>query len=140
LGVLGPAIDKIWPDKADALAAETEKEGFKTKLQLAVIQQALQEKSLLFQDTEGARKVAIAELTAKQVPSWARGIQVMGRPFALYATVSMYIWAKIGPLVGQLLGREVPAISLSQPDYYLIGTVFCFLFGARTLEKLKGRA
>lgn len=140
LKALGGAIDKVWPDKSDVIAAETDKEGFKTQIQLAVIQQAIQEKSQLFQDTEGARKLAAAELAAKQVPRWARGFQVMGRPFALYSTVSMYIWVKLAPLAAKLLGREVPTIELTDMDYYLIGTVFVFLFGARTVEKIKGKA
>jgi hypothetical protein len=140
LSTVTTAVDKIWPDKGDALAANVEREKFKSDLQLAVIQQALTEKQMLFQDTEGARQLAKAELAAQQVPSWARGFQVMGRPFALYLTVSMYAWTKLGPLVGNLLGVQVPPIELTTQDYYLIGTVFVFLFGARSLEKIKGKA
>lgn len=140
LNTVNMAVDKIWPDKGEALAAQIEREKFKSELQLAVIRQALTKQQMLFQDTEGARELAKAELTAQQVPGWARGFQVMGRPFALYTTVGMYAWTKLGPLAGNLLGVDVPQIDLNTQDYYLIGTVFVFLFGARTLEKLKGRA
>lgn len=120
---------KIWPDK-------TEKEKNQTAIKLALMENAMSENKLLFQDTENARLLAEKEVLAQNVPKWARAIQVLGRPFALYSTVGMYVWVKIAPM----LPWDIPVIELSQYDYYLIGTVFVFLFGARTIEKIKGRS
>jgi len=125
LGIAGKAIDKIWPDAST-------KEQAKSDFQIALLKQAMDENSLLFQDTEGARAAYIEELRAANTPSWARAIQVLGRQFALYATVSLYVWSKISVTL------KLPAIPLNDRDYYLIGVVFVFLFGARTIEKLRG--
>jgi len=126
LKIGGGIIDKIWPD------ANT-KEQAKTQFNTLLIEQAMTEQKLLFQDTEGAREMYKAELAAANVPAWARAIQVLGRPFTLYATVIMYIYSKVSIHLG------LPLIVLSDMDYYLIGSVFVSLFGARTIEKMKGK-
>lgn len=127
LDLVSSGIDKIWPN------ADT-KEKAKIEMQSLIMQQAMKENRLLFEDSESARKVFIEELKAQGVPKWARAFQVLGRPFALYSTVGMYIYSKISVQFGW------PVIILNERDYYLIGTVFVFLFGARTIEKIKGKA
>lgn len=121
------AIDKIWPD------ANT-KEKAKAEMKMLMLQQAMEEKRLLFQDTDSARKLFEMELRAQNTPSWARAIQVLGRQFALYSTVALYVYSKIS------VQFHLPPISLNDRDYYLIGTVFIFLFGARSVEKILGKA
>lgn len=128
LNAVETAVDKIWPDA-------NEKEKNKTALKMALMENALTENKLLFQDTDSARKLAEKEMAAANVPSWARAIQVLGRPFALYSTVSMYVWVKVAPM----LPWDLPTITLTERDYWLIGSVFVFLFGARSVEKITGR-
>jgi len=134
LDLIGKGVDKIWPDADAKQRLDIDKQQLVNSLQISMIKLAMDEKKLLFKDTDSARKAYEAELEAANVPSWARAIQVLGRPFALYSTVGMYVWAKLAPIFGW------PEVFLSDPDYYLIGTVFVFLFGARTLEKLKGKS
>jgi hypothetical protein len=125
--LVGGAIDKIWPD------ADT-KEKAKSQIQLLMIQQAMQGKQLMFQDTDSARELYKAELAAAQVPRWTRAFQVLARPFTMYSCVGMYVWVKLAPLF------DMPTIAMTERDYYLLGAIFVFLFGARTLEKMKGKA
>lgn len=127
LDLVGSAVDKIWPD------AET-KEQAKMQMQALIMQQAMQSEQLLFQDTEGARELFKAELDAKKAPALARFFQVMARPFCMYSCITMYVWNKISPLLGG------PTIPLDEKDYWLIGSVFVFLFGARSFEKVRGKA
>jgi len=134
LDLAGKAVDKIWPDANQKSKLEIDKAQLQATLQVEMIKLAMDEKKLLFQDTDSARDAYTEELKAQNVPAFARAIQVLGRPFALYATVGMYVYSKLSPVFGG------PEIALSDPDYYLIGTVFVFLFGARTLEKLKGKS
>lgn len=129
------AIDKIWPDKDTVEKA-------KADVKTAIITQAMQERKLLFEDTKGARQLFEQELRAQNTPKWARAIQVLGRQFALYGTVSLYIYSKISVHIGFIFNLwrdvpiELPTITLNERDYWLIGTVFIFLFGARSVEKL----
>ena len=126
IALVNNGIDKIWPDAGT-------KEQAKVQMQGLIMSQAMEKKRLLFQDTEGARKAFIEELRAQNVPKWARAIQVLGRQFTLYATVAMYIYSKIS------IQFNLPPIDLNERDYWLVGTVFVFLFGARTLEKMLGK-
>ena len=123
LGLVDTALDKIFPDAGD-----------KEKAKMAILQQALEEQKLVFGDIENARELYKAELDAQSTPSWARALQVCARPLATYALVGMYVYVKLAPLWG------LPAIGLNDSDYYLIGSVFIFLFGARSVEKLRGKA
>jgi len=138
MDLVGNAIDKIFPD-------QTKRHELKAKIQSKILEQAVKEKSLLFGDLKSARDVYIAELKAKNVPEFARFVQVLARPFTTYAMVMMYLWVKLLPILaylGQLVtGRVVtlPTLELTQSDYWLIGSVFIFLFGARSFEKLKGK-
>ena len=138
-GLVDTALEKILPD-------QTKKHELKAQIQQAILTQAIQEKSLLFGDLKSARDVYIEELRAKNVPKFARMIQVLARPFTTYAMVMMYLWVKLLPIVAWFVqivsGREValPTIALGQSDYWLIGSVFIFLFGARSFEKMKGKA
>lgn len=127
IDLIETGIDKIWPD------ADT-KEQAKAQITTAVMQKAMEEKKLLFADTDSARKLFEAELKVQNTPKWARAIQVLGRQFALYSTVSLYVYSKICCHLG------MPPIAMNERDYYLIGTVFIFLFGARSVEKLLGKA
>jgi hypothetical protein len=138
-GLVDTALEKILPD-------QTKKQELKAQIQSMILQQAIKEKSLLFGDLENARDVYIEELRAANVPKFARFCQVMARPFTTYAMISMFLWVKLLPVaawVAELVtGRQValPSITLGQSDYWLIGSVFIFLFGARSFEKLKGKA
>jgi hypothetical protein len=127
ISLVNSAVDKIWPD------ADT-KEKAKVEMQGILIQQAMESNKLLFQDTEGARDLFKAELEVEKTPQWSRAFQVLARPFCMYSCISMYVWVKIAPIF------KAPTIVLTDWDYYLIGTIFVFLFGARSLEKLKGKA
>lgn len=132
LSLVDSAVDKIFPD------ADT-KEKIKADLKNHMMNQAMEEKKLLFQDTDSARDAYKEELKMKGVPGWARAIQALGRPFALYSTVSMYIYTKVSTQIGAMIGKDLPLIEMTDMDYYLVGTVFVFLFGARSLEKLRGK-
>lgn len=121
------AVDKIFPDA-------NVKEKIKSKLQVTILQQAMDGKRLLFQDTDSARKLYIEELRADQVPKLARFFQVMARPFTMYSCVGMYVWVKLAPMF------DLPTITMTDHDYYLLGSIFVFLFGARSIEKIKGKA
>ena len=138
LDLVEKGLDKLFPDKNVKIQTETDLQKFREKLKsdlkMFIVQEAATEKKLLFQDTEGARQVYIEELRAKRVPSWARGIQAMGRQFALYGTVALYLYSKVSIQLG------LPEIALNERDYWLIGTVFVFLFGARSVEKILGKA
>ena len=133
LDLVGKGVDKIFPDKDKAMA-------IKNEMKLHLIEQAMAEKKLMFQDTDSARELYKAELEAKDVPKIARLIQVLARPFAMYSMITMYCYVKVAPLIGKLFGADLPTLTLNDQDYYLIGSVFVFLFGARTIEKLKGSA
>ncbi|WP_029689434.1 hypothetical protein [Thermoanaerobacter sp. A7A] len=137
LNLVEKGIDKIFPDKTVKLQTEADlekfKEELKAKLKLEVLNQAMTEQKLLFQDTESAREVFIMELKAQNTPKWARALQVLGRQFALYSTVALYVYSKISTQL------SLPPIALNERDYYLIGTVFVFLFGARSVEKILRR-
>ena len=138
LDLVEKGLDKLFPDKNVKIQTETDLQKFREKLKsdlkMFIVQEAATEKKLLFQDTEGARQVYIEELRAKRVPSWARGVQAMGRQFALYGTVALYLYSKVSIQLG------LPEIALNERDYWLIGTVFVFLFGARSVEKILGKA
>ena len=127
LDLVNKGIDKIWPD------AET-KEQAKSQMQVLILQQAMQDKQLLFQDIEGARELFKAELAANNTPKWARAAQVMARPFCMYSCITMYVWNKLAPFF------SAPQVALTTQDYYLIGSIFIFLFGARSFEKSLGKA
>lgn len=133
IDLVDTAIDKIWPDAST-------KEQAKAQMQVALVQQAMQDRKLLFEDTEGARELFKAELEAQNVPSWVRGFQALARPFTMYITVLMYTYVKISPTVGSWMGVSIPTLTLSEWDYYLIGAIFVFLFGARTIEKMAGKS
>jgi len=132
LGLVDTALDKIWPD------ADT-KEKAKADVQLLILKEAIETKKLAFVDSESARKAYQEELAAKNVPAIARFFQVMARPFTMYAMVSMYVLVKVGSLL-PWWEEKIVLIQLTDYDYYLLGTVFVFLFGARTIEKVRGKA
>ncbi|MBW1998614.1 MAG: hypothetical protein JRJ29_11690 [Deltaproteobacteria bacterium] len=138
LDLVETGINKIWPDKNVKIQTQADLEKFKhnltSALQMQILKQAMEKNRLLFQDTESARQVYIEEIRAANVPRWARAIQVMGRQVALYGTVLLYLYSKVS---AQL---KLPPIVLNERDYWLIGTVFVFLFGARSVEKILGKA
>ncbi len=126
---IGKVADKIWPDAA-------ERERNKQALQLGIMEYVMREKQLLFGDTEGARELSKIELEAANTPRFVTVLQKLARPFTMYSMVYMYVYVKIAPLIGKWAGVDVPVLDLNNYDYYLIGTVFVFLFGARTIEKI----
>ena len=137
LSLVNKGLDKVFADKNVKIQTEADlqkfKEQLKSELTTKIIEIGFEEKKLLFQDTESAREVYMQELKTKNTPKWARAIQILGRQFALYSTVALYIYSKICFQFG------LPAIQLNERDYYLIGTVFIFLFGARSVEKILRR-
>ena len=120
LQLIDTAVDKIFPD-AD------KKEEIKSKLKLALLEQALEEKRLVFQDLENARELYKEELREQGVYSWVKSLRALVRPIIALSAVVFYIGAKL------------KGIELTQLDYYLIGGVFAFYFGLRTLEKKSGK-
>ncbi len=120
LQLVDTAVDKIFPD-AD------KKEEIKSKLKLALLEQALEEKRLVFQDLENARELYKEELREQGVYSWVKFLRALVRPIIALSAVGFYIGAKL------------KGIELTQLDYYLIGGVFVFYFGLRTLEKKSGK-
>ena len=137
ISLVNKGLDKVFADKNVRIQTETDlqkfKEQLKNELTTKVIEIGFEEKKLLFQDTESAREVYIQELKTKNTPKWARAIQILGRQFALYTTISLYVYSKICFQFG------LPQIILNEKDYYLIELVFVFLFGARTIEKILRR-
>ena len=134
LNLIDKGLDKIFPDKNVKIQTDADlqkfKEQLKAQLKAQLLEDAMTEKKLLFQDTASARDVFMTELKAQNTPKWARAIQVLGRQFALYSTIALYVYSKISTQFG------FPPITLNARDYYLIGTVFVFLFGARSIEKI----
>lgn len=126
---IGKVADKIWPDAA-------ERERNKQALQLGIMEYVMRENQLLFGDPEGARELFKIELEAANTPRFVTALQKLARPFTMYSMVCMYVCVKIAPLIGKWAGVDVPVLDLNNYDYYLIGTVFVFLFGARTIEKI----
>ncbi|NPA52679.1 MAG: hypothetical protein GXO22_07270 [Aquificae bacterium] len=121
LNLVDTAIDKVFPD-AD------KKEEIKSKLKLTLLEQALEEKKLIFQDLQSARELYKHELQEQGVYSWVKSLRALVRPTIALSSVSFYI------------GAKVYGIPLTEFDYYLIGGVFAFYFGLRTIEKRSGKA
>jgi len=120
LQLVDTAIDKVFPD-AD------KKEEIKSKLKLTLLEQALEEKKLIFQDLQNARALYEAELKEKGVYKWVKSLRALVRPTIALSAVGFYI------------GAKVYGIPLTEFDYYLIGGVFAFYFGLRTIEKRSGK-
>ncbi len=121
LQLVDTAVDKIFPD-AD------KKEEIKSKLKLTLLEQALEEKKLVFQDLQNARELYREELREQGVSTFVKNIRALVRPVIAFSSITFYITAKI------------KGIELSQMDYYLVGGVFAFYFGLRTIEKKSGKA
>lgn len=117
LDLVGTAVDKIFPDA-------NKKEEVKAKIKLAILEQAMTEKKLLFADMQNARELYKEELREQGVWSVVRSIRAMVRPVIAFSSVAFYIYAK------------VEGIALSQLDYALLMGVFGFYFGVRTIEKI----
>jgi len=77
---------------------------------------------------QNARELAKEELGEKGVYSWVKSLRALVRPVIALSSISFYITAK------------VKGIELSQMDYYLIGGVFAFYFGLRSVEKAVGKS
>ncbi len=120
LQLVDTAVDKIFPD-AD------KREEIKSKLKLTLLQQALEEKRLVFQDLENARELYREELREQGVSTFVKNLRAFVRPVIAFSSIGFYI------------GAKVSGIQLTEFDYYLIGGVFAFYFGLRTLEKRMGR-
>lgn len=120
LHLVDTAVDKIFPD-AD------KKEEIKSKLKLTLLEQALEEKRLIFEDLQNARELYRQELKEKEVSSFVKNIRALVRPVIAFSSIGFYIGAKLSE------------IHLTDFDYYLIGGVFAFYFGLRTLEKKAGK-
>lgn len=120
LQLVDTAVDKIFPD-AD------KKEEIKSKLKLTLLEQALEEKKLVFQDLQNARELYRQELKEKGVSNFVKNIRALVRPTIAFSSIGFYIGAKLS------------GIQLTEFDYYLIGGVFAFYFGLRTLEKRAGK-
>lgn len=121
LGLVDTAVDKIFPDA-------NKREEIKLKMKLNLIEQALTEKKLVFQDLQNARELYKEELREKGVYKWVKSLRALVRPVIAYISIAFYVYAKYR------------GIELSGMDYSLIGGVFAFYFGLRHLEKRKGAA
>ena len=121
LDLVGKAVDKVIPDA-------NKREEIKAKLQFAVMEQALEEKKLVFQDLENARELYKEELREQGVHPVVKSIRALVRPSIAYFTTGFYIYAKLHSL------------PLTQSDYYLFYGIFAFYFGLRTVEKKMGKA
>lgn len=114
------AIDKIFPDANERMR-------IKSEMKLAILQQAMEEKRLLFTDLQNARELYKEELREQGVWSIVKSIRALVRPTIAFGAVGFYIYAKLN------------GVPLSSLDYALIGGVFGFYFGMRSLEKIAGR-
>ena len=121
LQLVDTAVDKIFPDA-------NKKEEIKAKLKTQILEQALQEQKLVFQDLQNARELAKAELKEKGVYNWVRSVRALVRPFIAYSTIAFFILAKW------------KGIQLSNMDYAMFMTIMTFYFGLRTIEKRAGAA
>ncbi|NPB03710.1 MAG: hypothetical protein GXO39_04775 [Thermotogae bacterium] len=121
LNLVDTAVDKILPDA-------TEKERLKAQLKLSLLEHAMQEKKLLFADLQSARELYKEELREQGVWSAVKSLRALVRPFIALSSVGFYIYAKL------------TGLPLDQWDYALLGGVFGFYFGVRTLEKVAGKA
>jgi len=121
LELVDTAIDKIFPDA-------NKKEELKAQMKLAILQQAMEEKRLLFADLQNARELYKEELREKGVWSVVKSLRAMVRPSIAFMSVGFYVYAKL---------KSIP---LTEWDYGLLMGVFGFYFGVRTFEKLAGRA
>ncbi len=74
------------------------------------------------------RELAKEELREQGIYSWGKSLRALVRPVIVLSSISFYIAAKI------------KGIELSQMDYYLIGGVFDFYFGLRSVEKAVGKS
>jgi hypothetical protein len=126
-GAIETVADKIWPD-----ANEREKNA--SSLKLALLDQALKGEQMLFQDVDSARKMYMEELREKNVWAWVKSVRALARPFIMYACIALYVWVKVGPMF------ELPSVEMNTNDYALLYGIFGFLFGARSLEKITGKA
>ena len=120
-GLIDTAIDKIFPDA-------NKKEEIKAQMKIALLEQAMEEKRLLFADLQNARELYKEELREKGVWSVVKSIRAMVRPAIAYSSVAFYIYAKL------------QGIPLTQLDYALLMGVFGFYFGVRTIEKMARRS
>jgi hypothetical protein len=126
-GAIETVADKIWPD-----ANEREKNA--SSLKLALLDQALKGEQMLFQDVDSARKMYMEELREKNVWAWVKSVRALARPFIMYSCIALYVWVKVGPMF------ELPLVEMNANDYALLYGIFGFLFGARSLEKITGKA
>ncbi|NPA52572.1 MAG: hypothetical protein GXO22_06725 [Aquificae bacterium] len=76
---------------------------------------------------QNARALYEIELKEKGVYRWVKSLRALVRPTIALSAVGFYI------------GAKVYGIPLTEFDYYLIGGVFAFYFGLRTLEKRSGK-
>lgn len=120
LGIVDTAIDKIFPDA-------TRKEELKAQLKLKILEQAMEEKKLLFADLQNARELYKEELREQGVWSVVKSIRAMVRPTLAYCSMGFYVFAKLTHVL------------LNNMDYALLMGVFGFYFGLRTLERTLGR-
>lgn len=134
LGLLSVAVDKIFPDKDEALKLGIDKQKIKNELELEVMKRSMEEKKLLFQDMDSARELYKAELqkTQSKVAAFIRDVF---RPVVGFAVFGMWIYNIIAPM-----GSGIPRLELTQFDYSIILAVVGFYFGGRTIEKIKGKA
>jgi len=121
LDLIGKAVDKVVPDA-------NKREEIKANLKLAVMEQALEEKKLVFADLENARDLYREELREQGVHPLVKSIRALVRPSIAYLNTAFYIWAKLN------------SIPLTTQDYYLFYGVYAFYFGLRTAEKFGGKA
>jgi hypothetical protein len=121
LDLVGKAVDKVIPDA-------NKREEIKAKLQFTVMEQALEEKKLIFQDLQNARELYKEELREQGVYPLVKSIRALVRPTIAFFSIGFYIYAK------------THSLPLTANDYYLFYGIYGFYFGLRTIEKFGGKA
>lgn len=69
-----------------------------------------------------------------KTPAWVMGYRAMVRPTITYGLFGMYLYSKLAII------NDWSQIELNQWDMALIGGVFAFWFGDRTIKRLKGQS
>lgn len=119
--------------------SEAERQSVELQVQAAIMAQGMETLKVELADVADARKLAAAEVqpTDPYVVRLARGLM---RPYIGFAVASAYIFNLLLPLLSQLFALPpIKPVALNAYDYALIGSIFTFLFGLRSAEKIAGK-
>lgn len=118
--------------------SEAEKASIAAQVEGAIMAQAMERMKAELADIADARKLAASEVQPNDpyIVRLARGLM---RPFIGFSVAGVYVFNLLLPLVSQFTASAVKPIALNAYDYALIGSIFTFLFGLRTVEKMGGK-